>query len=313
MLDRTGLGFTNTLYAKDKYRLDKNEIGSLGKICKTLGIKNKSRFIKEPNALDRYIKKYLSHLSENFAPDERIKEEYKILHIRAKIQRYAFDRTHAINSVKKIKEREKIIIALPGNKCFQTLMGPKTDDYFVASYPILDPYYQEIKWKNTRLKVFYNRLNDGQYLFETKAIGSFHRDDQGILRIKNPVKILKRQRRIYPRFDTNLYVFAYPVTVLEKGKQWRLKIHEERKLHATAKNLSAGGILMATNGVFEKNDFVKLDFRLNDRDETLLAKVVRSTFDKKTDKHLVNLQTVKQQPSTKINILMTTFNYSNNN
>lgn len=309
---RFSLGFTNAGYLKETYRLDKSEIELLKEIGSALNVKNKNKFAKSIKYLNSYLKKYVSYLYANEDKFESgiDKPLYLLLNLRNKIERYGVNATNNIKSISKINPGARVVAVVGPKLYFTSILGERSKEYFVCSYPSDNPELNEIEWKNRKLKFYYSKKGDALYNFESTVIEAYSKEDTGILRMKHPKRFVKRQRRAYPRVHTNIPGTITPVTVLGKGKNWRIKIHDDREMQATIKDLSAGGFAILSNGVFEKNEFLKLTFPfLNNKKETILVQVVRASFDKAAEQNSVHVKIAKQQISTKVNLLMYTYDY----
>jgi len=309
MFGKFSLGFSNSLYAKENYLFEKSDLEVLVRCGEALSLNNADRFVRDVKVLINNLKKYIQYLYENKSEEERLNEVFKVLMVRAKIQRYAIDNKTGLKDISKIEQGEKLTVAIPGNKYFKSVMGEKTKDYFVCSYPLEDPNLLEIQWKNLKTRVFFSKKSDAQYLFDSVILEAYGKGSHGILRIKNPSKILKKQRREFPRIECLIQAATFPVTILEKGKSWRVKIDENRKYYAEIRNISAGGFALLTDAIFETDEFIKVDFTLFDKNETVLAQVIRFSHEEKIGRNMVGLKIIKIQPSTKVAILLYTFDY----
>ena len=309
---RFSLGFTNAGYLKEVYRLEKQELELLKEVGATLDVKNKSKYAKNIKYLNSYLKKYVDYLfkNEDKFPSGIEKTLYTLLTLRNKIERYGVNATNSIKNISKIPPGARVVIVIGPKLYFTSIIGERSREYFVCSYPSENPELNEIEWKNKKIKFYYSKKGDALYNFDSTVIEAYSKEDTGIIRVKHPKKFTKRQRRAYPRVHTNIPATITPATVTSKGKNWKIKIHDEREMSATIKDLSAGGFALNTNGVFEKNEYLKLSFPfLNNKTETLLVQVVRSGFDKGAEQNSVSVKIIKQQINTKINLLMYTFDY----
>lgn len=305
------LGFSNNRFVKEKYMLNKEEVEFLKTVVDSLNIKNTEKFIKNIKVMDNYLKKYIHNvIYKNYEGNTSNTELAMLLNIRNKVEKYGVNRGSKIKSISQIKEGEKVTIALPNKYYFKSIMGQKSSDTFVCSYPVDDPNLLEVNFKNLPIKTFYTQKDDALYYFNTEIVSAHEKGIASMFVVKSPKSIYKKQRRSYPRVKVGIMGVSFPVTILGKGKKWTVKIHEDRKAITTIKDISAGGFQITSTGVYEKNEYIKLQFPFNGRDQVILAKVVNSRIDNVNDQRTYHLKTIKQQLDTKLGILLYTYGYN---
>ena len=304
------LGLTINSYLKNTYRLSKGELDFLKKIIDLLSVKNKEGFAKNSKIMDAYFKKYVKYLTvNNIDAKKRDDELFTLLNIRSKVERYMMGSKNAISDITQLKRGERIVVYLPNKYFFKSIIGQASRGGFICSYPVEDPELASTNWKNLSSKFFFTKKDDALYSFDATIVSNHPKGQASFLKVRSPKTIYKRQRRVYPRVNTSIPGIAFPVTVLEKGKRWRLKVDENRKILMSIKNISAGGFMLHTNAVYEPGEYVKISFPFFGKEEVVLAEVVNSKADPSLNQNVVNLKSIKQQLGTKLNILLFTFGY----
>jgi hypothetical protein len=304
------LGLSINSYLKNTYRLEKGELDFIKKLIDLMSVKNKEGFAKNVKIMDAYFKKYVKYLTvNNVEAKQRDEELFTLLNIRSKVERYMLNTKNAISDITQLKRGERIVVYLPNKYFFKSIIGQSSRGGFICSYPVDDPELDKISWKNLTSKFFFTKKDDALYSFDASIVSNHPKGQASFLKVRGPKAIYKRQRRVYPRVNTSIPGIAFSVTVLEKGKRWRLKVDETRKILMNIKNISAGGFMIHTNAVYEPGEYVKISFPFFGKEEVILAEVVNSKADPSINQNIVNLKSIKQQLSTKLNILLFTFGY----
>jgi c-di-GMP-binding flagellar brake protein YcgR len=159
------------------------------------------------------------------------------------------------NSVVLDVDSEAITVANPSNE----------DAYFMLE-------------KGQKVKVSFNRPEDGFYEFETLTLRAVSKDSQFFLLLAHADKIQRMQSRMYyrviARIEVEINRFAW-----DKNPQQRFhpgKTDPGEKMMAHVINLGGGGALLRTEGTLKKNDLVAFDLPLTEdvRMDDVLGKVV---------------------------------------
>ncbi len=211
-----------------------------------------------------------------------------------------------LKSTRKLPNRQRLTITLPGIGTYKSQIVENLRRYLAVSYPEGPSLPPDFTWRGQKLNVYFWRLDDAGYVFETKVIEDFRDQDYPILHIAHSDSLIRSQKRNSIRVDVNKAAKLYPLNSVNSGGDDT--VENKPGLKCRLMDLSEDGAAVLVGGRGKVGLPVKIQFTLTNEPIAMSGVVKGITFNQKKNQSLLHIQAPKVPTITKNKILSFVYN-----
>jgi c-di-GMP-binding flagellar brake protein YcgR len=232
----------------------------------------------------------------------------KLYDFRKKVE-YALPKHRlGLKSTRKLSTRQRIKITLPGIGSFDAQIVENLRRYLAVSYPEGPSLPDDFSWKAKKINVYFWRIDDAGYVFESKVLEDFRDQDYPILHINQSDSLIRSQKRRSIRIDLNQPARIYPLQGTSAANDL---VEESSGLKCRLMDVSEDGCAVLVGGRAKVGMVIKVQFSLTDEPLAMSGVVKGVTFNQKKNQSLLHLQALPIRPVTKNKILSYVYNLFN--
>lgn len=299
----------NSFYRIAKLRnLNKQETAVLRGMVVSNAISNPVLIFTSNSILDSCIQRTIRRISlqelKGESKDDLIHFYYRL---RNKIMRNRAVR--GIQTTRSIPVDAKLRIAVKHYGYFSSVVNRNEEGSLGIVMPI-DRSGRRIPWRRKKVQCAYWRENDAAYTFLTRVIAILVTDGVRTLCLKHTDRLIRRQKRLYPRKSLRLPVLFSTLRVyVEDGKK-KAVLNSKDSHWGTIIDISVGGLSLETTAPVDKNNYIRIQFDLRD-DYRIVSygKVKRIERDSTRKTWIMHVQFTKIEKKDKNEIFAVLYNY----
>jgi c-di-GMP-binding flagellar brake protein YcgR len=286
------------------------EIGFLRQMTLQNQLEKPQSIFWSTKQLDKCLKPALNRISS----DTTLSDDYKhimtgkLLDLRTKAEFNLPKYKKRIRETTALQPQQKIVMRDDVFGTFVSRVVEVTRKYMAVTMPKTQSDPVTLNWKSRRLSVYFWRLDDAGYLFETKVIDQITSEEYPLLYLAHSKNLQRMQKRKDIRVKTGLRARFKPIVYsLVEGDNRAVISQRIHTGHII--DLSASGCCMLSEKVLKKNDRIKLEFKLTQEKKIVALGVILNdskTADGRVRKY--NIMFAKIGPTSKSNILLYVFN-----
>jgi hypothetical protein len=304
----SGSGWHNFYQIAKMRGLQKNETEILKKLVLTQGLAKPTLIFTSTTILDSCIQRAIRRLSlqeiRGESKDDMINMYYRL---RNKITRGK--KGKPISTTRSIPAGSKLRMGVHDYGFFSVNVVSNEPDYLGVSIPVLPPG-RIIPWQRRKVQCSYFKENDAVYNFETKVSDVNVTNQKQQIRLKHSDKIVRIQKRLYPRINVRLPVFYSKVRVVEERGKKRAFIDKKETHWGTVVDISVGGLSVETTVPFDRNNFIRVEFELREEYKVIgFGKVKRIERNAARKTWIMHIQFTKIEKKHKNEIFAVLYNY----
>ena len=283
------------------------EINLLRKVAVENRMENPTSLFWSIKQLDRSIKgmiiKFRSEGRESQAPSAEFLS--KLYDFRRRVEMDLPRYKLGLKSTKKLPAHQVMTITLPGIGSFKSQIVENLKKYLAISYPQGPALPPDFSWRTQRINIYFWRIDDAGYVFESKVIDDFRDQDYSILHITHSDNLIRSQKRRSVRVLMNKPAYLYPLAGMDA-----VNYEEEtsRGLRCRLVDLSEEGAAVLIGGRAKVGLVVKFQFSL-DQDNVVMCGIVKGiTFNQKSNQSTLHIQALRVPITIRNRILMYVYN-----
>jgi len=274
------------------------EINILRRAAVEADMDNPVSIFSSVRVLDRTIRALILKYRARQRDEEPATNEFlsEIFEFRRRIE---FNLPRYRNGLKNSRELlpgQRIRMVLPGGESFQSSIVENLRRYMAVAYPVgkvVPP--PGFTWKGQRVNVYFWRVDDAGYYFESRVIDDFLNRKFPILYLAHSETLIRSQKRGSVRVETDLPCLIYHLKGLDQANEVIEKVPGYR---ARMVDLSEDGCALLVGGKAKVGLAIKTQFDLGDHTVTLSGTIKGITFDDKKNRSVLHIQALK--PSTRV-------------
>ncbi len=210
-----------------------------------------------------------------------------------------------LKSTRKLPNRQRLTITLPGIGTYKSQIVENLRRYMAISYPegpVLPP---DFTWKNQKLNVYFWRVDDAGYVFETKVLEDFREQDYPILHIAHSDSLIRSQKRKSIREEVNKAAKVFPLSSIDGAGE---EIENRPGLRSRLLDISEDGAAVLVGGRAKVGLPVKVQFTLADEPLAMIGVVKGISYKQSKNQSILHIQAERVSPRTKNKILSYVYN-----
>ncbi len=260
--------------------------------------------------LDRCLRPAIRRIEadENMSEAEKLAMITKLLELRKKAEFNLPKYKKRIRDTHALMPRQKLVIRDKEYGTYLSWVIEINRRYLVISQPMGHPGWKSLNWKGHKINVYFWRVDDAGYSFESKVLEQISHEEYPLLYISHSTKLERTQKRKSVRVETNIRVKFYPVSY--SNVDGVSKPYISKRGH-TGKiiDLSESGCCMIAGRGMKKNDRLKLDFFITEEKRIIALGIivgVSKTSDERVKKY--HIMFIRISPIARNNILLYVYN-----
>lgn len=210
-----------------------------------------------------------------------------------------------LKSTRKLPTHQRIKITLPGIGVYNAQIVENLRKYMAISYPEGPTLPLDFSWKQQKINVYFWRIDDAGYVFETKVLEDFKDQDYPILHIQHSDSLVRSQKRRSIRIDVNKPAKLYALSNAQAAND---EVETDPGLRCRLLDLSEDGAAVLVGGKAKVGLVVKIQFALTSEQLVLSGVVKGITFDQKKNQSLLHIQALPVPGRIKNRILSYVYN-----
>lgn len=271
------------------------EINLLRRVAVENKLQNPTSLFWSIRQLDRSIRGVIIRLraegKENDEPSNFFVS--KLYDFRKKVEFEQPRHKLGLKSTRKLANHQRIKITLPGVGVFSAQIVENLRRYLAISYPEGPTLPDDFTWKAQRINVYFWRLDDAGYVFESRVMEDFREQDYPILHISQSDSLVRSQKRRSIRVDVNQNAKLFPLANAEAANN---DLESGGGLRCRLLDLSEDGAAVLIGGKAKVGLTVKLQFKLADESLALSGIVKGITFNQKKNQSALHIQALPVRP-----------------
>ena len=299
----------HTFYQIAKLRnLTKGETEIMKRLVQSYGLSKPALIFTSPHILDSCIQRAVRKLSlqeiKGESKEDLINRYYRL---RNKVMRNRG--VKGISSTRDIPEGAKLRVGVEGFGTFSLSVNKNVDGYLGISVPAL-PLGKMVPWNKKKVTGSYWKENDASYNFMTRVTDVIVEEEVHSICLKHTDRIVRVQKRRYPRKSIRLPVLFTRVRIVKEGEKKKAVVDNKDSHWGTLIDISVGGCSIETAIPFDKNTYIKAQFELKeDYKVVAYGKVRRIERNPARKMWIMHVQFTKMDKSHKNEIYAILYNY----
>ncbi|OHD11442.1 MAG: pilus assembly protein PilZ [Spirochaetes bacterium GWB1_48_6] len=210
-----------------------------------------------------------------------------------------------LKTTRDLLQHQKVRIALPGGGTYLASIVENLRKYLAISYPQGRPLPQGFNWKGQKVNVYFWRVDDAGYYFETKVLDDFADRKFAIIHIAHSDQLIRSQKRKSIRCETNISAHIYNLSSIENANEL---VEQTAGLRARLVDISEDGCALLVGGKAKVGLPLKVQFTLTDHSLLMSGIVKGITFDATKNRSVLHIQSIPPSLRTRNEILSYVYN-----
>lgn len=284
-----------------------HEINLLRKVAVENRLENPTSLFWSIKQLDRSIKgMIIKFRSEGREYDEpNVGFLSKLFDFRRRVELNLPKYTIGLKTSRKMSTGQRVKITLPGAGTFSAAVVENLRKYLALSYPEGPNLPQGFTWKGQRINIYFWRLDDAGYVFETKVIDDFFNQKYPIIHVAHSDNLVRSQKRKSVRVETNMPAALYPLKTMDLATE---EIETQSGLRCRLVDLSEDGAAILVGGRAKVGLTVKIQFSLNGSELAMSGVIKGVNFNEKKNQSILHMQAVPLKARTRNTVLSYVYN-----
>jgi c-di-GMP-binding flagellar brake protein YcgR len=283
------------------------EVNLLRRVAVEGRLRNPTSLFWSIGQLDRSIKGVITKFrSQNLMNDPASAEFLsKLFNFRKQVELNLPKYKLGLTTSRKIVQRQRIKVSLPGAGTFDAQVVENLRRYMAISYPEGPHLPPGFFWKGQIIQVYFWRLDDAGYTFESKVLEDYLERQYPILHITHSDNLIRSQKRNSVRVEVKKNAEIFPLKTLDNA----LEIAESRKgLRARLEDVSEDGAAVRIGGKGKVGMNVKLQFSLSDQKIIMNGTVRGINYNAKTNQSVLHIQAIPLSAPARNRVLIYVYN-----
>lgn len=284
-----------------------HEINLLRKVAVENRLQNPTSLFWSIKQLDRSIKGMIVKFRAEGTDDndESVAFLTKLFDFRRRVELNLPKYKIGLKTSRKISTGQRVKVTLPGGGTYSSTVIENLRRYMALSYPEGPKVPQGFTWKGQRINVYFWRLDDAGYVFETKVLGDFFDQQYPLIHVAHSDSLVRSQKRRSVRVQTNKPAVLYPLKTIELASE---EIETQRGLRCRLLDLSEDGAAILVGGRAKAGLTVKIQFSLSGSEIAMPGVVKGVNYNDKKNQSILHMQAVPLEARTRNRILTYVYN-----
>jgi c-di-GMP-binding flagellar brake protein YcgR len=284
-----------------------HEINLLRKVAVENRLENPTSLFWSIKQLDRSIKgmviKFRSEGSED--SDTSVGFLSKLFDFRRRVELNLPKYTIGLKTSRKMATGQRVKITLPGVGTYGAAVVENLRKHLALSYPEGPKLPQGFSWKGQKINIYFWRLDDAGYVFESKVIDDFYDQKYPIIHISHSDNLVRSQKRRSVRVETNKPAVLYPLKSTEQASE---EVETMPGLKCRLLDVSEDGAAILVGGRAKVGLTLKVQFSIDGGPLVMSGVVKGVNFNQKKNQSILHVQAIPLKPKTRNRVLSYVYN-----
>jgi len=283
------------------------EINLLRRVAVDARLENPTALFWSMKQLDRSIKgisvKYRSQGQEQDPVYNALLA--KLFELRKRVE---FDQPKyklGIKSSRKISAKQVMRVTLPGLGPFRCMVVENLPRYLAVSRPEGPKLPDDFSWKNQKVGLYFWRVEDAGYYFQTKVLEDFIDRQYPIVHILHSDNLVRTQKRQSVRVLTDLPAELYPLRSIDEASE---NPEEGKGLRCIVADISEDGFSVVIGGKARVGLPLKILFTIGEVVIAMSGVVKGVNYDQRKNRSQLHVQAVTPSLALRNRILIFVYN-----
>ncbi len=283
------------------------EINTLRKATVEASLENPVSIFSSVKQFDRTIRGVVTKMRANLQTEDPPANRFlgQLYDFRKRVEFNLPKYRLGIQSTRELMASQKIRISLPGGGSFMASVVENLRKYMAISYPVGKTMPPGFSWKNQKITVYFWRMEDAGYFFESKVLEDFLDRKFPILYIAHSDSLIRSQKRRSIRVETNLGCSLYNLSSIQGANE---TVEKAPGYRARLVDISEDGCALLVGGKAKVGMPIKIQFTLTDEPLVMSGMIKGITFDEKKNRSILHIQAVP--PSQRVRNAILTYVYN---
>lgn len=283
------------------------ELNLLRRVAVDNQLKNPTSLFWSEKTLDRCIRGTIIRFRSRDKEDDEGAQVFlgKLFDFRKRVEFNLPRYRVGLRSSRNISQGQPLKITFEGSGVYTSSVVENMRRYLAISYPRGKPLPPGFSWKGNKINVYFWRLEDAGYYFESKVVGDYLDRRFPILHITHADQLVRTQKRNSIRAPLNNQGMLVPLRSIEQANE---DVERVGGYRCKMVDISEDGAAVLVGGKAKPGIPVKVQTTLNGNDVVLNGTVKGVTFKQKKNVSILHIQA--RPPSTRMRNTILTFVYS---
>ena len=280
-----------------------SEINVLRRVAVDNDMKEPAALYWSQRQLDRCIRGTITRLRARGEMDDPDSTRFlqKLFDFRKQVEFNQPKYRTGLRSSRNMVKGQRVRIPIPGVGVFDSQVIENMRRYLAISYPRARQRLPAgHSWRNLKIDVFFWRMEDAEYYFETQVLEDFYDKKDPVLHIAHSDNLIRAQKRGSVRLGLSLPVSLYPLRNIEAANEI---IETRQGFRGRMIDLSEDGFAVKVGGKAKANLPVKIQLSLGEEFIVMCGTVKNVTYDQKTNQSVLHAQATKISAKMRISVL----------
>jgi len=205
-----------------------------------------------------------------------------------------------IQSTRSISAQQPIKITFPGAGVYTSKVVENMRKYLAIAYPKGRQLPAGFSWEGQRINVYFWRLEDAGYYFESKVLGDYMNQKFPILHITHSDQLVRTQKRNSIRAKLDNSGMLFPLKSIKEADE---NIETTGGYRCKMVDISEDGAAAIVGGRAKPGIPVKVQTRLGDNQVVMCGTIRGVTYKQNKNVSILHIQAVPPSPNMKNTIL----------
>lgn len=278
------------------------EVNLLRKVAVQNRLKNPTSLFWSERTLDRCIRGTIM----NFRSQGREEEESavaflnKLFEFRKRVEFSLPKYRLGIQSTRSISPQQQLKITFPGGNVYQAKVVENMRKYLAVTYPQGKALPSGFSWKGQRINVYFWRVDDAGYYFESRVIGDYMEQKYPILHISHSDQLIRTQKRNSVRADLSNSGGLFPLRSIQQADE---TYEQSGGYRCKFVDISEDGCAVMVGGRGKPGLPVKVQTEIGDSKIVMNGTIRGVTHKPNKNMSILHIQAVAPSPQMKNKIL----------
>lgn len=283
------------------------EVNLLRRVAVEARLKNPTSLFWSVGQLDRSIRGMVIKFRSRNLMNEPESAEFlgKLFTFRRQVELNLPKYKLGLKSSRKIIQRQRIKISLPGGGTYDSQVVENLRRYMAVSYPEGPAMPPGFVWKGQPIQVYFWRVDDAGYTFESRVLEDYLDKKYPILHIAHTDNLIRSQKRGSVRVAVKKAARVFPLKSLDQAGESAPKSGGLRSL---LEDISEDGAAIRIGGKAKVGMNIKVEFPLSDQNIVMKGTVRGINYNGKTNQSVLHIQALPLSPVQRNRVLIYVYN-----
>jgi c-di-GMP-binding flagellar brake protein YcgR len=260
--------------------------------------------------LDRCLRPAIRQINvdEKLSKEGKLEVINKLLELRKKAEFNLPKYQKRIRDTNALLPRQKLVVRESTYGTFVSWVVEVNRRYLVVTQPSGQKGWQSLKWTGHRAHIYFWRMDDAGYSFETKVQQQISHEEYPLMYLNHSNRLKRVQKRRSVRVETSIRVNFYPIAYSSAEGGGKAFVSKKKHI-GKIMDLSETGCAMLAGKGLKVNAKIKLDFFLTEQKRIVALGSIVSLSDTKDERvKRYHLMFQKIGPFSRNNILLYVYN-----